>query len=65
MTAELGHSDLLSVCKSSFAQMPISEESMNAFLCSPKGEHIVASVCLSIRHTFVQTISLKVLKIIK
>ena len=30
-TAELGHSDLLSVCKSSFAQMPISQENMNVF----------------------------------
>ena len=30
-TAELGHSDLFSVCKSSFAQMPISQENMNVF----------------------------------
>ena len=27
--AELGHSDLLSVYKSNFAQMPISQENMN------------------------------------
>ena len=32
-TAELGHSDLLSVYKSSFAQMPISQENINVF-CS-------------------------------
>ena len=30
-TAELGHSDLLSVYKSNFAQMPISQENMNVF----------------------------------
>ena len=30
-TVELGHSDLLSVYKSSFAQMPISQENMNVF----------------------------------
>ena len=30
-TAELGHSDLLSIYKSSFAQMPISQENMNVF----------------------------------
>ena len=30
-TAELGHSDLLSVYKSNFAQMPISPENMNVF----------------------------------
>ena len=29
--AELGHSDILSVYKASFAQMPISQENMNAF----------------------------------
>ena len=32
-TAELGHSDLRSVYKSNFAQMPISQENMNVF-CS-------------------------------
>ena len=32
-TAELGHSDLLCVYKSSFAQMPISRENVNVF-CS-------------------------------
>ena len=30
-TAELGHSDILSVYKSSFAQMPISLENMTVF----------------------------------
>ena len=30
-TAELGHSDLLSVYKSSFAQMPTSQENINVF----------------------------------
>ena len=29
--AELGHTDLLSVYKSSFTQMPISQENMNVF----------------------------------
>ena len=31
ITAELGHSDLLSIYKSNFAQMPISQENMNVF----------------------------------
>ena len=31
-TAELDHSDLLSVCKSIFALMPISQENMHVFL---------------------------------
>ena len=31
MEQELGHSDLLSVLKSKFAQMPISQENMNVF----------------------------------
>ena len=30
-TAELGHSDLLSVNTSNFAQMPISQENINVF----------------------------------
>ena len=30
-TAELGHGDLLSVYKSNFAEMPISQENMNVF----------------------------------
>ena len=30
-TAELGHSDLLSVNTSNFAQMPISQENINGF----------------------------------
>ena len=30
-TVELGHSDLLRVYKSNFAQMPISQENMNVF----------------------------------
>ena len=30
-TAELDHSDLLSISKSNFAQMPISQEYMNVF----------------------------------
>ena len=29
ITAELGHSDLFGIYKSSFAQMPISKENMN------------------------------------
>ena len=31
ITAELGHSDLLSVYKSDFAQVPISQKNMNVF----------------------------------
>ena len=31
-TAELGHRDILSVYKSNFAQMPISQENMNVYL---------------------------------
>ena len=30
-TAEVGHSSLLSVYKSSFAQMPVSQENINMF----------------------------------
>ena len=45
-TVELGHSDLLSVYKSSFAQMPISHENMNVFLSDsitmvPEWNHLI------------------------